>query len=107
MGLKKSKVSKKIHDHEYIVTGVRKIKHGTEVDLDILKDEKGGACVKFFGPKKKHKYTVVINKMKKYPQINVKIIATKVIIPLLDTYISKIKREDTDGRQNGNLKSAV
>ena len=52
LGLKKSKVSKKIHDYEFLVTDVRMIKHWTEADIDIVKNGKGGACVKFFGPNK-------------------------------------------------------
>ena len=49
--LKKSKVSKKILDHKFFVTDVRKTKHGTEVDIEIDDEEKGGACVKIFGSK--------------------------------------------------------
>ena len=46
--LKKSKIAKKIQNHKYFVTDVRTIKHGTEVDIEVENDEKGGACVKIF-----------------------------------------------------------
>ena len=94
--LKKSKIAKKFQDIEYLVTDVRKVKHGTEVDLEISKKEKGGACIKFFGPNKKNEYTVVVNKMKKYPQKYVKMVATKLIIPMIDTCISSMNIEVAD-----------
>ena len=48
--LKKSKIAKKIENHKYFVTDVRSIKHGTEVNMEVDSDEKGGACIKIFGP---------------------------------------------------------
>ena len=85
--LKKSKISKKIEDHKFVVTDVRKNKHGSEVDIEVEDKEKGGACVKIFGPNKKNEYTIVINKMKKFHKKFVKIVATEIIIPLIDQFL--------------------
>ena len=70
--LKKSKIPKKINNIDYVVTESRKIKHGSEVEVELLGNEKGGACIKFFGPNKKKEYTVVVNELKKFEEKFVK-----------------------------------
>ena len=101
--LKKSKFSKKIQDQKYFVTDVRNTKHGSEVDIEIDDKEKGGACVKIFGPNKKKEYTIVINKMRKFPQKFVKVVATEIIIPTLDNFLISIQKEG----QNESSKSPM
>ena len=93
--LKKSKISKKIGDHKYYVTDVRTTKHGSEIDIEVEDNEKGGACVKIFGPNKKNEYTVVINKMKKFSQKYVKIVATEIILKIIDQFILTIQKESS------------
>ena len=101
--LKKSKLAKKVKDQKYFVTDVRNIKHGTEIDVEIDDEEKGGACVKFFGPNKKNEYTIVVNKMKKYPQKFVKFVTKKVIIPMVDSYIMSIQNEGSKKSTNSTM----
>ena len=101
--LKKSKIAKKIEDKKYFVTDVRNIKHGTEVDIELERDEKGGACIKIFGPNKKNEYTLVVNKTKKFPQKFVKFVATEVIIPLVDSFISSIQNEVPKKSTNSSM----
>ena len=101
--LKKSKIAKKIKNQKYYVTDVRNIKHGTEVDIEIDDEEKGGACIKVFGPSKKNVYTIVVNKMKKFPQKFVKLVTTEVIIPLVDSFIMSIKKEGPNKITNSTI----
>ena len=94
--LKKSKIPKKINNIDYVVTESRKIKHGSEVEVELLGNEKGGACIKFFGPNKKKEYTVVVNKLKKFEEKFVKIVTMDVVIPIIDSILLSIKNGDSE-----------
>ena len=94
--LKKSKIIKKLNQIEYVVTEVRTIKHGTEVEVELKGKEKGGACLRFFGPNKKKEYTLVINKLKKFDEKFVKIVTMELAIPIIDDCISVMADDDVN-----------
>ena len=67
----------------------RELKNEVEMDIHVCKDkEKGIATLKVYGPNPKKGCTLMVTKSKKNDIKFVKILATEVIKPLIDAFIS-------------------
>ena len=90
INFKKAQKQNHLNDVSIKVSEVGTIPHGTEYDVDVIKDEeKGSAIVKIYGPnKKKKQYSIVVSKCKKSDSKNVEIVTKDIIIPLVDMFLS-------------------
>ena len=67
----------------------RKIPHGLEYDVEVLKEkERGIAILKIFGPNTKKGCTLMVNKSKKHEVKFVEMLALDVIKKLIDMFSS-------------------
>ena len=85
----KKGTQKQMRDLSFRVLDSRKTKSCVEADIEILKlGDRGNATLKIYGPNGKNECTLMVTKCKKQDVLFVKILATEIVKPLVDSFVT-------------------